>query len=96
MGRRVATMKARTPDLEDVLWTLHKGDRAAEARIGTAGMAGGQPELRLYTTREAKGKFAMVYSQIMKDTRTARSVALEKKAEFEAQGWTADDGRGRT
>lgn len=78
----------RNPDPEDVLWTLHKGERKAEARIGTAGMAGGQPELRLYTTREEKGKFAMVYCQIMKDTRTARSVALEKRAEFEAQGWS--------
>jgi len=81
-------MKAWNRDPEDVLWTLHKGDRTAEARIGTAGMAGGQPELRLYTTREAKGKFAMVYNQIMKDTRTARRAALEKRAEFEAQGWS--------
>ena len=82
-------MKAAwTADPEDVLWTLHKADRTAEARIGSVGLVGGQPELRIYTTREEKGKFAMVYSQIMKDTRAARRAADEKRAEFVAQGWS--------
>jgi hypothetical protein len=80
-------MKASAHDREDVIWTLRKGDRTAEARIGTIASSGGQPELRLYTTREDKGAFEMLYCQVMKDARTARSVALEKRIEFEAQGW---------
>jgi hypothetical protein len=85
-------MKAWTRnDDEDVLWTLHKDERTAEARIGIAPVGGGQPELRLYTNRERRDKFVMLYRQVMKDLRTARSLAQEKQAEFEAQGWKERD-----
>ena len=85
-------MKSKwTPNPEDVLWTLHKGDRTAEARLGTVSIGGGQPELRLYATRETKGEFGMLFCQVVKDTRAARSLAAEKRAEFEAQGWSRED-----
>ena len=80
-------MKAWPRDEEEVLWTLKKGDRTAEARLGTVSIGGGQPELRLYATSETKSKFVMLYCQVLKDTRAARSLALEKRAEFELQGW---------
>ena len=72
---------------EDVLWTLHKDGRRVEARIGTESVGGGQPELRLYTTSEEKGTFGRLFCQVMKDTRSARGLADEKRREFEAQGW---------
>ena len=81
-------MKAWTKDPEDVLWTLHKGERTAEARIGTVASSGGQPELRIYATRETKGQFVMMFCQVVKDTRVARSLAAEKRTEFLAQGWS--------
>jgi hypothetical protein len=66
---------------------LHKGARTAEARIGTVAVGGGQPELRLYTNHERKDGFVLLYRQVMKDRRTARSATQAKRAEFEAQGW---------
>jgi hypothetical protein len=76
---------------EDVLWTLHKAGRTAEARIGTVASSGGQPELRLYATPdEAKGKFVMLFCQVVKDTRAARRLAAEKRTEFVAQGWALE------
>ena len=80
-------MKKVIPLDEEVLWTLRKDARTAEARIGTVSIGGGQPELRLYTTREDKGTFGMLFCQVMKDTRSARGLADEKRREFEAQGW---------
>ena len=44
-------LKSKSRDDEDVVWTLYKGDRTAEARIGTVASSGGQPELRLCTRR---------------------------------------------
>jgi hypothetical protein len=81
-------MKARKTD-EDVVWKLQKGDRTAEARIGTLANGGGQPELRIYATREDKGEFGMLFCQVAKDIRAARSLAAEKRAEFVTQGWIA-------
>jgi hypothetical protein len=61
--------------------------------MGTVASSGGQPELRLYATREAKGKFVMMFSQVVKDTRAARSLAAEKRSEFLVQGWMTGDDR---
>lgn len=85
-------MKTWARDPEDVVWTLHKGDRTAEARIGTVASSGGQPELRIYATRETKGTFGMLFCQVVKDTRAARSLAAEKRTEFVAQGWSEAEG----
>lgn len=82
-------LKSKSRDDEDVVWTLYKGDRTAEARIGTVASSGGQPELRLYATPDSKAKFVMMFCQVVKDSRTGRSLAAEKRAEFEAQGWLA-------
>ena len=81
-------MKTRVRDPEDVVWTLHKGDRIAEARIGTVASSGGQPELRIYAPRETKGAFGMLVCQVVKDTRAARRLAAEKRTEFVTQGWS--------
>jgi hypothetical protein len=72
---------------EDVLWTLHKADRTAEARTGTGG---DQPELRIYAGSGKQQTYDLLFSQVMKDTRAVRAMAAEKKREFEAQGWSAD------
>ena len=80
-------VKAKARYDEDVVWTLHKGDRTAEARIGTVASSGGQPELRSYATAESKAEFVMLFCQVVKDTRAARHLAAEKRAEFETQGW---------
>ena len=82
-------MKAWQAQNEDVLWTVRKGDRTAEARVGTVAGSGGQPELRIYATREAKGTFGMLFCQVVKDMRAARSLADEKRTEFVTQGWQA-------
>jgi hypothetical protein len=75
---------------EDVLWTLQKGGRRVEARIGTESVGGGQPELRLYTTSEQRGTFGRLFCQVMKDMRSARGLAAEKRREFEAEGWAEE------
>jgi hypothetical protein len=75
------------PSNEDVLWTLRKDARTAEARIGTAVTGGGQPELRIYTRTQDKSAFEMLFCQALKDMRGARALADEKKLEFVAQGW---------
>ena len=80
-------MKKVIPLDEEVLWTLRKDARTAEARIGTVSIGGGQPELRLYTTREDQATFGMLFCQVTKDTRVAKALAEEKKREFVAQGW---------
>ena len=40
-------------------------------------------------TPDSKAKFVMMFCQVVKDSRTGRSLAAEKRAEFEAQGWLA-------
>ncbi len=71
---------------EDVLWTLHKADRTAEARTGTGNDA---PELRIYAGAGKQQTYELLFSQVLKDARAVRTMADEKKREFEAQGWTA-------
>ena len=80
-------------DPEDVVWTLHKAGRTAEARIGTVASSGGQTELRLYATSEAKGQFVMLFCQVVRDTRAARQLAAEKQTEFVALGWALEANR---
>ena len=43
----------------------------------------------MYATAESKAKFVMLFCQVVKDRRVGRSLAAEKRAEFEAQGWLA-------
>lgn len=74
----------KTWSTEDVLWTLHKGERTAEARVGIH-----EPELRIYTRHGPKAKFDVMWSRVMKDSRAAKAMAQEKRLEFEATGWTA-------
>ena len=72
----------QTPD--DILWTLQKGERLAEARTAD-GIA--PPELRIYTKHGPKSKFDLMWSQVLKDVREVRALALDKRKEFEASGW---------
>ena len=72
---------------EHVVWTLRKAARTAEARIGTAVTGGGPPEVRLYTRTADKSAFELMFSQALKDIRSARAYADEKRLEFVAQGW---------
>lgn len=74
---------------EDVVWTLRKGPRTAEARTRAASSAGGsgQPELCIYTATHERATLDLMWSQVMKDHRAARAMAEEKKKEFEAEGF---------
>ena len=69
---------------EEVLWTLHKADRTAEARIGADS---GPPELRIYVGSGKKETWVMSVSQVMADNKAVRTAAQDRKREFEAAGW---------
>jgi hypothetical protein len=79
-------MSSSSREVEDVIWRLCKDGRVAEARLPFHG----QPELRIYATREGNtkvAKFGLIFSQIGKDERVLRTLAAEKRVEFETQGW---------
>lgn len=71
---------------EEVLWTLRKGDRVAEARTSPGE---GAPQLRIYTGSGPKREtYAQVSVQMVRDPKALRELAEEKRREFEATGWT--------
>ena len=70
---------------EEVLWTLHKGDRIAEARTSSADFV---PQLRIYTGSGPKrATYALVSMERVSDAKTLRALAAEKRKEFEVEGW---------
>jgi hypothetical protein len=70
---------------EEVLWTLRKGDRVAEARTSPGE---GAPQLRIYTGSGPKrDTYGQVSVQMVRDPKALRELADEKKREFEAAGW---------
>lgn len=80
----IAFSKPRQPEAipEHSLWTVTKGTRTAEARVR---MTPGGIELRFYVHEE------LIWSQLFQDGRELGELAEQKKAEFQAMGWT-DDG----
>ena len=69
---------------EQVLWTLYKGDRVAEARTSAHDFV---PQLRIYTGSGKPATYGLVSTERVIDSKALRALAAEKKKEFEAEGW---------
>ncbi len=69
---------------EEVLWTLYKGDRVAEARTSVHDFV---PQLRIYTGSGKPATYGMVSTERVSDAKTLRALAAEKRKEFEVEGW---------
>lgn len=70
---------------EEVLWTLYKRDRTAEARTSPGE---GVPELRIYAGSGPKPEtYGLVSTQQVRDPRALRELAEVKKKEFAESGW---------
>jgi hypothetical protein len=75
-------------DTDDVVWTLRKGDRTAEARTSPND---GINELRIYTGSGSKrDTYGLVSADRTRDAKALRELAEVKKQEFEANGWERD------